>query len=344
MSRKFDLVLLLPILLLSLLGSLNMFGIKRELFLSHTIFLLVGVIIFYLISHVRTVVMYTHTKLIYISSLLLFFLVFLIGTQVRGATRWLDLYFFRFQPSELFKPLFLILISHQLAQSDERNLNWLVANSIYLGLPILFILLQPDLGNALLYMATFWLLLFFTGVPRKYFMSTFTIGIVLLPLIAQGLKDYQKARLFSFINPEIDPLGLSYNLTQSAISIGSGGFFGKGLGLGTQSRFQFLPEFHTDFAFASFVEQFGFLGGLVVISLFMLIIYRLFIKFSLVKGELKKRIYLLGVIIFFFITVFVNIGMNLGILPVTGIALPFISYGGSSTLSIYIMLGIASAL
>jgi rod shape determining protein RodA len=185
---------------------------------------------------------------------------------------------------------------------------------------------------------------YFSGLPTKLMVKGGLAGLLSFPIIWSLMKDYQRNRVVGFLNPQIDPQGLSYNITQSIITIGSGGVFGKGLGLGTQSRFQFLPEFHTDFAFASLVEQFGFLGGAIVLLLFGLLMYRLIQKIFVSRQNEFVYLYLIGVMTLLMSEIIINVGMNMGLMPVTGIALPFISYGGSSILSTMIMLGLALAL
>jgi len=191
------------------------------------------------------------------------------------------------------------------------------------------------LGNAMVYFFIFFTMILFSEMPKKYLIYFCLILVVSLPVAWNFMKDYQKDRITSFLNPKVDSQGTAYNMTQAIITVGSGKLLGKGMGLGTQSRFYFLPENHTDFAFSSLVEQFGFVGGLSVIVLYLLIIYliimRIF-KFYFAHDQIDKSkfLYLVGFLSYFIFQTLVNIGMNLGLFPVTGIALPLISYGGSS--------------
>src|SRR3989344_1779382 len=208
--------------------------------------------------------------------------------------------------------------------------------SIFLLLILIF--LQPDLGNSLIYFGTVLFVLLIYGFPFKYFISSLTLLIASFPALWFLLHDYQKERVLTFIDPSRDPLGTSYNAIQAVIAVGSGMFMGKGLGEGTQSHLRFLPENHTDFIFASLSEQLGFIGGIIVVAAFIVILYRLYIFFKS-SDDLFSKNFSLIVLSLIFIHFFVNIGMNLGIIPVVGITLPFVSYGGSSLLSNFVMLG-----
>lgn len=343
MKKVSNLGLIVTILLLTFLGALNMFGIRPDLFLSHLTFLVVGIVFFFVFKRLSFIIFETHSGLFFIFFVVCLIVVLIFGQEIRGAKRWLSLLFFSFQPSEFFKPFFILYLSKYLSQI-KPTASLLTQTIAIFSFPIALILVQPDLGSAILFGIILLSLLFFSGIKWQYFVFFIITGTVSLPAIFQLLHDYQRARIFSFISPESDPLGLSYNLSQSTISVGSGGLMGKGLGLATQSKFRFLPEYHTDFAFASFVEQFGFIGSIALLSLYFILIYLLLRRFAALKGQLIKRLYLLGVVCLLFSSITINIGMNIAILPVTGIALPFISYGGTVTLATLIMLGIAASL
>ena len=266
------------------------------------------------------------------------------GVQVKGARRWIDIWFLHIQPSELFRAFFILYFANFLSRKDISMLSFIqfIKMVIVASIPILFIFLQPDLATAGVYLIIFAGMILFSSVPKRYIMYSSIIFILLLPMGWMSLKGYQKDRIRSFIAPHKDVQGRSYNMTQAVITVGAGGFLGKGLGYGTQSNLDFLPENHTDFAFSSLIEQFGLMGGMALISLFGVIcsvlIYKLWNITS--KGVLFMQtefLYTLGFLIFILTHLCVNIGMNMGVVPVAGITLPLVSYGGSAVLSWFIM-------
>ena len=210
-------------------------------------------------------------------------------------------------------------------------------------MPIFFLVfLQPDLGNALTYLMVTVLTFVIFGFPLRFFFAGLIFVSVLSPIIWKFLHGYQKARILTYFNPN-DSLGLSYNAIQSVIAVGSGMLFGRGLGLGTQSGLRFLPERHTDFIFATVAETLGMIGSILVVLAFVFLLYRIFIIFNN-QEDLFGKIFSIIAFSFIFLQFFINIGMNIGILPIVGITLPFVSYGGSSLLSSFIILGILSSL
>jgi rod shape determining protein RodA len=282
-------------------------------------------------------------KIIFLVFTGLLFLTLFTGS-IRGSKRWIDIGFFQFQTSEFFKPFFISCLAAVLnAPNRFSRLKLFAVFGMFL-IPCFAIFLQPDLGSAIIYTTTFAAIFFFSGLSSKITAIISAVLVGVIPFLWPFLKEYQKARIIGFLNPELDPQGITYNVTQAIIAVGSGGFLGKGLGLGTQAQYRFLPEFHTDFAFASFIEQFGFVGGVLLFLIYALLFYRLVKKMFLYKDSDYKFLFLIGTISLIFFEAVINIGMNLGLMPVTGIALPFISYGGSSLLSTMMLLGIASAL
>jgi len=337
--------LLFPSFFLSLFGLFNLLGIDINLFYRQLISAFIAFIIFFVAKKIGRPFFERNATFFYWLFILILIFTFFIGKEVKGSRRWIDLIFFRFQPSEIFKIFFILYFASFFSQKNLFSPieNFIRALIIFL-IPAILIFKQPDLGNALVYGFIFFILLLFSGVPKKYILYLFLFFILFLPLFWQILADYQKMRLVSFFNPHVDKQGISYNMTQAIITIGSGKFLGKGLGLGTQSRLYFLPENRTDFAFASLVEQFGFLGGLTIILLYGWIFYLLIKKlfryfFATDEEERKNFFYSLGILSFLAFQFFVNVGMNLGIVPITGVALPFISYGGSAVLTL--LLGFA---
>jgi rod shape determining protein RodA len=219
----------------------------------------------------------------------------------------------------------------------------LIKSIFLLFFPALFVFLQPDLGSCLVIVFIWLGMVFAKGVKARWLVSGLAFLALFLPLSWHFLKDYQRQRIYNFLQPQNDPLGSGFNVIQSIITVGSGKIFGRGLGRGTQSQLRFLPERHTDFIFASLAEEIGFLGVIVLLSLFFFLLWRILI---VAKNAADSFAYFicLGVFNLIFIQVFINIGMNLGILPITGITLPLISYGGSSLISTMICLGLVSSL
>ncbi len=339
--------LFLPSLFLSIFGLINLFGINQSLFWKQLLNVIIAFGVFFIVKKLSFNFFKINSRFFYFLFLFLLIVSFIIGIEVKGSKRWLDLYFFSFQSSEFLKPFFILFLSDYLSSKKifENNLFILFKAFIYFFVPFLIIFKQPDLANSMTFLVIFLVLIFFSKIPKKYLVYFLIIGLVTFPLMFFILKPYQKMRILAFLNPHYDVQGSSYNIIQSIIAIGSGGFFGKGLGLGSQSKLYFLPESTTDFAFASLVEQFGFLGGFFVISCYLILIFFLLKKTSyyLFKKEEEsqmKFLFSLGVISYIIFQFFVNVGMNMGILPVAGVALPFISYGGSSIMALMISLAL----
>lgn len=340
MTKKIDIWIVISLVGLVLFSLFTILGIDHRLFVDQLIFFLVGFIFFAIANRMGVDFLRLNSFYIYIAFIGVLLFTFFFGDVVRGSRRWISFYFFNVQPSEFFRPFFLLFLADLLASRMEYFRKTVISFCIFF-VPFLIILLQPDLGSSLVYVGTYVAVLFFAGMPARYFIKSVVIGAIASPLLWNMLHEYQKQRLTSFINPEAHAQDLSYNLIQSIITVGSGAFFGRGLGLGTQSRFRFLPENHTDFAFASLVEQFGFVGGFCVIVLFAILVYRLLRKARRVRTDHFRFLFMMGTILFILLPVFINIGMNLGMLPVTGITLPLISYGGSSIVSTLILIGLA---
>ena len=349
MKKQFDVWTLISIIGLSAFSLFNLFGIKNSLFLNQAVFFLIGFAFLFIVYELRLNFFRLNSRFFYFLSLVFLLITFIVGQEIRGSKRWLDFYFLKFQPSEFLKPFFIIYLADLFSDEWPKSIftvdfKKLLVSFLFFLLPTIIIFKQPDLGNTAVFVAIYLGILFFIGIPMHYFNYFFLFLLISAPLTWRILADYQKDRILSFINPQIDPKGISYNLIQSIITVGSGGFLGRGLGLGTQSRFSFLPENHTDFVFASLVEQFGFVGGITVIFLYALIIFQLIKKVLTYQKESFIFLFLTGSVAFLISQMFINIGMNFGILPITGIALPLISYGGSSIASTMIILGLTLSL
>jgi rod shape determining protein RodA len=283
-----------------------------------------------------------YAYVIYVASLVVLGLVLLTGHSTGGARRWLSLGIFALEPSELLKLALIILLAHMLKErplAGGLRLRNLVAPSICVAIPMLMIMKEPDLGSALLLLLVFATLVFAAGLNLR------TMGGILLavalaaPVAWHYLKPYQRERIVSFINPQADPLGAGYHIIQSEIAVGSGGPWGKGFLQGTQGRLNFLPEQTTDFIFSVFAEEFGFGGSLALLAVYMLLISHGFWIVRQCKDRFGAML-ALGVVATVFWQVTINIGMASGILPVVGITLPLVSYGGSSLIVMMAELGL----
>lgn len=270
------------------------------------------------------------TKL-YIFNIILLLAVMFVGQSQLGAQRWIQIGSLSFQPSE-FAKVFLIIC---LATFMDKRIEWLEEFKDYLPVfayilvPFILVMRQPDLGTSLTFIAILIGMIFVSGFKYKWFFRMGLAFMALLPAFWMILKDYQKNRIRVFLNPELDPFGSGYHVIQSKIAIGSGGFLGKGWLAGTQSQLNFLPENHTDFIFAVAGEEFGFIGTVFIISMYMIIIWR-GIAIALDADDTFGMLLATGVTSMFMFHVMVNIGMTAGIMPVTGVPLPFLSYGVSS--------------
>lgn len=270
------------------------------------------------------------SNVIYVINILVLLLVLFSGEEGGGAQRWIGIGSFRLQPSEFAKLALVITLSRHLEKKKSLNtLQDLLTVFLHMAVPMMLIARQPDLGTALVLVAMTFGMMFIAGISYKMLAGIISAGILSLPLFWQILKPYQRDRILVFFNPYLDPLGKGYHVIQSKIAIGSGKLFGKGLYQGTQSQLDFLPVKHTDFIFAVLGEELGFVGGVILISLyFMLLYYSIRVAFK--ARDLLGTYMVVGVISMWAFQILVNIGMNVGIMPVTGIPLPFMSYGGSS--------------
>ncbi|MBI2051269.1 rod shape-determining protein RodA [Candidatus Roizmanbacteria bacterium] len=342
---------MLPVLLASLFLSIfsffNLFGIKRELLPNFLVYAAIGFALFFLAKKIGVSFFLSNIKFFYWLFIFLLLITYVVGVEARGSKRWIDFYFFNFQPSEFFKIFFVLFFADYFTRhkKDIEDVAVFWKSLGYFILPVFIIFKQPDLGTALVFTFTFFCIFIFSKVPKRYLLYVFFMILTISPVGWLILKEYQRQRIISFLNPELNPQGTAYNMVQAVITIGSGQFFGRGMGYGTQSRLLFLPENHTDFAFASLIEQFGLFGGLAIFVAYLIVavvlIKRLFFYQKSRDEENNFRFLLtLGFLSYFVFQIIVNISMNLGLLPIVGIALPFISYGGSSLVSLLFALGL----
>ncbi|MBI4358023.1 MAG: rod shape-determining protein RodA [Candidatus Omnitrophica bacterium] len=266
------------------------------------------------------------------------------GESVSGAQRWIFLGPFALQPSEFAKVATLLTLANFLAARSpvEKQKRTFLMASVLVGLPTLLVLKQPDLGSALVFLPLFLAMMFLWGIRFRYLILLFLMGLSSLPLLWHILKPYQQKRILVFFNPQIDPIGASYTAIQSKIAVGSGGLFGKGWLGGTQTQLDFVPEHHTDFIFSVVAEEFGFLGAFFLVILFLLLISYIF-QIMQQTTDFRARLLAVGIASAIAFQVFVNIGMTIGLAPITGIPLPFISYGGSSLIANFFILGLLAS-
>ncbi len=288
-----------------------------------------------------------HWRLLYGATLGLMVVVYAAAETVRGSKRWIDVGVIQFQPSELGKVLFVLAIAGFLVERAGRVTRWrTIGSALGLGAaPILLVFLQPDLGTALVYSAALLAVLFFAGVRWRQLVALILVtGFAILASVwilpaagVQVLKPYQTARLT--LDPNADPSGLTYNLNQSITAVGSGGLSGRGVIEASQTRLDYLPEHATDFAFASLAEQRGFVGSSILLLLYLLVVWR-GLRVVTVAGDLYGAVVAGGLVFAFLFQVFVNVGMTMGVAPVTGIPLPFVAVGGTSIVSNLFLIGI----
>ncbi len=339
-----DLTLLMGLIALLVAGQFILYSASGESIATmqrQGIRLGVAFIVMLIIAQISPDSMRRWSPLLFIFGTIMLVAVLLVGTKALGAQRWLDLGLFRFQPSEMMKLTVPMMLAWFLADgvippSNKR----LAAAFIILLLPVLLIAKQPDLGTSLLVTCAGLFVIFMAGVPWRLIMGFIIAGIAFtVPMWLFLMRDYQRQRVLTMFDPESDPLGSGYHIIQSKIAIGSGGGFGKGWLNGTQSHLEFLPERHTDFIFSVFAEEFGFSGVLILLAIYLFIIFRGIYITTQAHGTFA-RLLGAGIVLTFLIYIFVNIGMVSGILPVVGVPLPLVSYGGTSVVTLMAGFGI----
>lgn len=328
---KLDYPIFITIGFLILLSTLVLRSIAPFLFPAYFYYLIVAGVVFFFFIQIDFDILSLFWRHFYVLSLVFLALPLLIGQVTRGAIRWVPLGPLTIQPSEIVRPFLLIFFANYLAD-DAVNLGRFLKALLLLSPPLLLILVQPSLGVAVLTVAGFLGVVLASKFKKKYFFLGVALVLILAPLVLGTLKPYQKQRIVSFLNPYSDPYGAGYHSIQSMISVGSGKIVGRGLGRGVQTQLAFLPERHTDFIFASIAEELGFVGAFLTLSGLFLILWRLVLIIENALND-KARAYLSGLFLSTFVQVVVHVGMNLGLLPITGIPLPLVSAGGSSLMA-----------
>jgi len=347
--KKMDFILIITVLLLCIYGIIMIrsatlsFNSTRNVKVQivSTILGFIGILILVLMDYQLIGKLYIP---IYVISVLMLIAVIIFGTgeESWGARSWLDLGFFSFQPSEISKVGIIIFLA-KLIDNKKNQINepfTLLKILTLAGIPILLILMQPDLGTAIVFVFFIAVMLFVAGLDLRYFGYACLAGIISLPIIWLNLEDYQKNRIISFINPETDLSNSGYQAMQSKIAIGSGKVFGRGLFQGVQTQYNYIPEKQTDFIFAVVGEELGFIGGVALILLYFILLYRL-IKIAKNCQDTFGSMMIIGFTAMFFVHIWENIGMTIGLMPITGIPLPFMSYGGTFQLINLLCIGIA---
>lgn len=337
---RVDWIIFICLLLLAGFGGAIIISVAPEVFRMQLIFYLIGVVLFFVFSYLDYRIFENLSKLFYAVCLVGLIITFIIGFESRGSVRWIPLGPVHLQFSEIFKPFFVTAFATFLMTRSKSFFRFLL--TLGLGfIPAFLVFRQPDLGSAIVYVAAIGGMLFASGAPIKYFAGVLIPAILALPIGWRFLAEYQKHRIYSFLNPSSDPLGTSYNAIQAVMTVGSGMLLGRGLGRGTQSHLMFLPERHTDFVFASAAEEMGFIGASFLLIVYFVLIWRL-LTIARKSEDRYAMLIVVGVAFMLLTQITVNVGMNIGVLPVTGITLPLVSYGGSSILATCIGLGIVS--
>jgi len=331
-----------PILLLLALSLIVLRSMVPGDTARQVLFVTLSIAVYFLVGHLDYRILGRLAKVLYVLSVVLLLVTFFLGRVTRGSVRWLEIGQLTIQPSELIKPVLIIFLSSFVLKHSLKVGKNVFSYAILTAVPALLVYLQPDLGSSLVLWVIGISIAFASGASFKILACALTAVIIAVPLMFAILKPYQQERLRAFVDPFADPMGSGYHVIQSMIAVGSGELFGRGLGHGTQSQLRFLPERHSDFIFASLSEELGFIGGGLVLFSYSLILYRLISGLKNGSDALGAQI-LVGVISMLLFQVSVNIGMNMGLLPITGVTLPLVSSGGSSLLATTASLGIAQS-
>jgi rod shape determining protein RodA len=346
---QFDWLIIATILLLVSFGLLEIYSIalgqgSLDLFNFHKqiIFISVGLVVLIIFSFIDYYFLRSLSRYLFFAGILFLISVLIFGDMIRGTKGWFNIAGFALQPVEFIKIILIIFLSDyftSLATKVKTTRHFLVSLA-YTLIFIFLVLLQPDLGSALILLGIWLVLIIAADFNLKYFLI---IGLSAILLFSSAwfffFQDYQKQRIINFASPGTNSLDSGYNISQSVIAIGSGGLIGKGVGFGSQSQLKFLPEAQNDFIFAVIAEELGFLGVILILSFYSLLFWRCFRAIRKINSDFGIY-FLIGAAGLIFIQMFINIGMNLGIMPIVGLSLPFVSYGGSSLLSLMIIMGI----
>lgn len=344
--KSIDWVLVAVVLTISIFGLFTMknFGGADAFFnkqiiwlsISFTLFIIVSITDFHFLKQSYILVF------IYLFFIFILFVLFALGKVTNGAQSWFNFGGFSFQPVDMMKLVVVLMLAKYFSRRHVAiaHMKHLIISGIYAIVPFILVFLQPDFGSAIIIFFIWFGMVMVSGLSRKHLLIILGIGLtVFISLWLFIFHDYQKARIANFINPYADIKKTGYNAYQSMVAVGSGQTTGKGIGYGTQSKLLFLPEYQTDFMFAAFAEEWGFVGSMLLLLLFAILIWRIILYSS--RGDTNfEMLFGVGVAILFMSHIIVNVGMNIGVMPVTGITLPFMSYGGSHLMMEFICLGL----
>jgi len=349
--QKFDWVLALSAIVLTCIGFAAIYSVDLSrgeslIYIPRQLLAcVIGMGIFLIASHVHITLYENNARAMYVLALLLLVAVLFFGVTIRGTTGWFRIFGFSFQPAEIAKVALVLFLAWRVERQARRFEQWqfVVATMVVTLILAGLIMMQPDLGSALVLVSMWFAVISFVGTKKRYIVGLIIIGIITIVVAWFGLFEvYQKERVLTFLNPERDPLGSGYNVSQSIIAIGAGNIWGRGLGFGSQSQLHFLPEAQTDFIFSVIGEELGFVGTSLVLILYFIILWRLALIASHARSDFSTYT-AFGILCIFFFHVIINIGAVIGLLPVTGITLPFLSYGGSSLIINFFLIGIAES-
>ncbi|MBF0565099.1 MAG: rod shape-determining protein RodA [Nitrospirae bacterium] len=351
--KQFDWYTLLILLMISLAGVMSIYSATRPMmssiqpnyYLKQLLWMCIGVCMLMVVVIFDYAWLKKFGYVLYLLGLFMLLLVLFVGKSGMGAQRWLEFGFFRFQPSDLFRILMIVALSRYLCTLKGPLTRWkfLFSLGVFGILPFILIIKQPHLGTGLIVLATYFFLALSKKIEKTILITILILSLLVLPLLGKTiwkhLKDYQKNRIVAFIDPARDPKGIGYQIEQSKITIGSGMLFGRGYLKGTQGPLRFLPEKHTDFIFSVFAEEWGFVGSMAIFAFYLLLFVRGLDTAVKAKDDFGRFV-ALGITFMLFLYFIINLGMVIGMMPVVGVPIPFMSYGGTSMVANYMAVGI----
>jgi rod shape determining protein RodA len=326
------------------LVTMNSFSGESAYFYNQLVWIPVAIVVFFIFSWIDLSFLKRTSVIVTLFSIIcgLLIMLFVLGTVSKGAQSWFRVGLFSVQPSDPAQIVLILILAKYFSRRhmEIRNIRHIIVSGFYAFLVFALIIIQPDFGGAIIIFFIWFGMVLVSGISKKHLLAVVMIGAVSFAgLWMYVFKDYQKARIMTFIHPLADIHGAGYNAYQSTIAVGSGQLLGKGIGYGTQSKLNFLPEYQTDFIFAAFAEEWGFVGVIIIFTLFGIVIWR--IIFNAMHGASNfETLYGIGLAIMFMTHFAINVGMNIGLLPVTGVTIPFMSYGGSHLVTEFMGLGI----
>lgn len=348
LPRSFDWSLyFIPILLatsgIATIYTITFFTGRNYLAFNQIIFAVIGLVLMIVFSFFDYRRLKDFSWPLYFIGFVLLLVVLITGKQIYGSARWLEFGFFQLQPSEIFKIILIIIVARFFAEKEIITWREILKFLLIISIPIVMVLRQPNFGNALMLFIICAILFFYSSAPKIYKWALVGITLIASPIFWFFLRIYQKQRILNFFNPALDPHGAGYNVLQSKVAVGAGGIIGKGLGQGSQSILHFLPIAHTDFIYAGWAEATGFIGSFILLLLLAILIWRTF-NISFLARDRFGQFIAIGIGTFWLFQILINISMNLGIMPVTGLPLPFVSYGGTALVTAFLSAGILQSI